>query len=67
MTVPKSEGAIGFEVVPNDGSSNAWLAWISCCRRLTRDFECYARTVAAFIRLAMTRIMLKRSTKLSVK
>jgi hypothetical protein len=28
--------------------------------RLARDFELYARTVAAFIRLAMIRIMLKR-------
>jgi transposase len=29
-------------------------------RRLARDFERYARTVAAFIHLAMIRIMLKR-------
>jgi hypothetical protein len=28
-----------------------------------RDFERYAGTVAAFVRLAMIRIMLKRSTK----
>jgi transposase len=28
-------------------------------RRLARDFERYARTVAAFIHLAMIRIMLK--------
>jgi hypothetical protein len=31
-----------------------------CFRRLARDFERYARTVAAFIHLAMIRIMLKR-------
>jgi transposase len=29
-------------------------------RRSARDFERYARTVAAFIHLAMIRIMLKR-------
>jgi len=28
-----------------------------------RDFERYATTVAAFIRLAMTRLMLKRLTR----
>ncbi len=39
------------------------FAWISRNRRLVRDFERYARTVAAFVRLAMIRIMLKRLTK----
>ena len=34
------------------------FAWISRNRRLARDFERYATTVAAFIRLAMIRIML---------
>ena len=36
------------------------FAWISRNRRLARDFERYARTVAAFFRLAMIRIMLRR-------
>ena len=36
------------------------LAWISRYRRLARDFERYATTVAAFIRRAMIRIMLRR-------
>ena len=36
------------------------FAWISLNRRLARDFERYARTVAAFMRLAMIRIMLRR-------
>ena len=39
------------------------LAWISRNRRLARDFERYARSAAAFIRLAMIRIMLRRLTK----
>jgi transposase len=37
-------------------------AWTSHNRRLARDFERYARSVAAFIRLAMIRIMLRRLT-----
>ena len=36
------------------------FAWLSRFRRLARDFERYARTVAAFIHLAMIRIMLQR-------
>ena len=36
------------------------FAWISRNRRLARDFERYAVTVAAFVRLAMIRIMLRR-------
>jgi hypothetical protein len=32
---------------------------------LARDFERYARTVAAFIRLAMIRLMLRRLTRSS--
>jgi transposase len=35
-------------------------AWLSRFRRITRDFERCARTVAALIHLAMIRIMLKR-------
>jgi putative transposase len=37
------------------------FAWLSRFRRLARDFERYARTVAAFIHLAMIRIMLKHA------
>src|SRR3954447_14931038 len=36
------------------------LAWISRCRRLTRDYERHARKAAAFVRLAMIRLMLRR-------
>ena len=36
------------------------FAWVSRNRRLARDFERYAATVVAFIRIAMIRIMLRR-------
>jgi hypothetical protein len=39
------------------------FAWFSRDRRSTRNFERYARTVAAFVRLAMNGLMLKRLTK----
>jgi len=52
-----------FVVLPKRWVVERTFAWISRYRRLARDFERYARTVAAFIRLAMIRIMLHRLTK----
>jgi transposase len=52
-----------FVVLPKRWIVERTLAWISHNRRLARDFERYARTVAAFIRLAMIRIMLRRLTR----
>jgi transposase len=54
-----------FVVLPKRWIVERTLAWISRNRRLARDFERYARTVAAFIRLAMIRLMLRRLTKLA--
>jgi transposase len=52
-----------FEVVPKRWMVERTLAWIGHCRRLARDFERYARSLAAFIRLAMIPIMLRRLTR----
>jgi transposase len=49
-----------FVVLPKRRIVERTLAWISRNRRLARDFERYARTFAAFIRLAMIRLMLRR-------
>ena len=52
-----------FVVLPKRWIVERTLAWISRNRRLARDFERYARTRAAFVRLAMIRIMLRRLTR----
>jgi transposase len=52
-----------FVVLPRRWVVERTLAWISRNRRLARDFERYARSVTAFIRLAMIRIMLRRLTR----
>jgi transposase len=52
-----------FAVLPKPWIVERTLAWISRNRRLARDYERYARTVAAFIRLAMIRLMLRRLTR----
>jgi phage-related baseplate assembly protein len=36
------------------------IGWISRNRRLARDFERHCRIAAAFVRMAMIRIMLRR-------
>ena len=52
-----------FVVLPKRWVVERTFAWIARNRRLARDFERYARTVAAFVRLAMIRIMLRRLTR----
>jgi hypothetical protein len=54
-----------FIVLPKRWIVERTFAWISRNRRLARNFERYARTVAAFIRIAMIRLMLKRLTRSS--
>jgi transposase len=46
----------GFEVLPKRWSVDRTFAWVSRNRRLARDFERYAMTVVAFVRLALIRI-----------
>ena len=61
--VKRSDTAKGFAVLPKRWVVERTLAWISHYRRLARDFERYASTVAAFIRLAMIKLMLRRLTR----
>lgn len=60
LQIVKRSDAHRFVVMPKRWIVERTLAWISRNRRLARDFERYASTVAAFIRLAMIRIMLRR-------
>ena len=55
--------AVDWEALPKRWVVERTFAWISRNRRLARDFERYARTVAAFCRLAMIRLMLRRLTR----
>jgi transposase len=60
LEIVKRSDAAGFEVLPKRWIVERTFAWISRCRRLARDFERYAHTTVAFVRLAMIRIMLRR-------
>ena len=60
LQIVKRSDVAGFEVLPKRWIVERTFAWISRNRRLARDFERYATTATAFIRLAMIRIMLRR-------
>ena len=60
LEIVKRSDAVGFKVLPKRWIVERTFAWISRNRRLARDFERYATTVIAFIRIAMIRIMLRR-------
>ena len=60
LEIVRRSDAAGFEVLPKRWIIERTFAWISSCRRLAKDFERYARTAIAFVRLAMIRIMLRR-------
>ena len=49
-----------FVVLPKRWIVERTLAWISHNRRLARDFERHVRIAAAFVRIAMIRVMLRR-------
>jgi transposase len=49
-----------FVVLPKRWLVERTIGWISRNRRLARDFERHCRIAAAFVRMAMIRIMLRR-------
>jgi len=51
-----------FVVLPKRWIVERTIGWISRNRRLARDFERNCRIAAAFVRMAMIRIMLRRLT-----
>jgi putative transposase len=50
----------GFVVLPRRWVVERTFAWLTQCRRLTKDYELLPSTSEAFIYLAMTRLMLRR-------
>jgi putative transposase len=50
----------GFQVQPRRWVVERTFAWLTDCRRLTKDYEVYAETSEAFIYLAMIQLMLRR-------
>ena len=49
-----------FQVLPRRWVVERTFAWLSRCRRLSKDYEALSETTEAWIYSAMTRLMLKR-------
>ena len=62
IEIVKRSDAHRFVVLPHRWIVERTLAWISRNRRLSRDYERHTRIAAAFVRLAMIRVMLRRNT-----
>jgi putative transposase len=58
--VKRSDEVVGFEVLPRRWVVERTLAWISRCRRLSKDYEALTETSEAYVYLAMIHLMLKR-------
>jgi transposase len=56
--------AKGFVVLPKRWIAERTFGRLCRCRRLAKDFENLSRSHAAFIILAMTRLMLRRIARL---
>jgi transposase len=63
--VKRSDTAKGFKVLPKRWIVERTFGWFGRCRRLAKDFENLSRSHAAFVILAMIRIMLRRIVRLS--
>jgi len=58
--VKRRDDVVGFEVQPHRWIVERTLAWISRCRRLSKDYEALPTSSEAFVYLAMIHLMLKR-------
>ena len=58
--VKRSDVTKGFTVLPKRWIVERTFGWLGRCRRLAKDFENTVRAHAAFVMLAMIRLMLRR-------
>jgi transposase len=60
VIVKRSDAPKGFYVLPKRWIVERTYGWLNRCRRLVKDYENLTRNHAAFIILAMIRLMLRR-------
>ena len=61
--VKRSDGEKGFKVIRKRWIVERTFGWLGRCRRLGKDFENLTRSHAAFMILAMIRLLLRRVTR----
>ena len=62
VIVRRVAGMVGFHVLPKRWIVERTFGWLGRCRRLSKDYEKLPEVSAAFIRLAMIRLLLQRRT-----
>lgn len=62
--VKRSDAAKGFHVLPRRWIVERTFSWLGRCRRLAKDYENRVRTAAAFLIMAMIRLMLRRIARM---
>jgi putative transposase len=60
LVVPKLTGQTTFVPLPKRWIVERTFSWLMKCRRLSRDYEALPESSAAWIRLAMIGLMLRR-------
>lgn len=60
QVVLRSDDHQGFTVLPRRWVVERTLAWLSACRRLSKDYEASITSSEAMIRIAMIRLMVRR-------
>ena len=60
QVVRRSPDSHPFEVLPRRWVVERTLAWLSRCRRLSKDYEELPETGEAWVHIAMVHLMLKR-------
>ena len=58
--VRRSEGAVGFEVLPRRWVVERTFGWLGRYRRLSKDYEFHTRSSESMVHLAMTHVMVRR-------
>lgn len=58
--VKRSDTAKGFVILPRRWIVERTFGWLGRCRRLAKDYENRVRTAAAFLLMALIRLMLRR-------
>ena len=58
--VERARGEKGFRPLPKRWVVERTFAWLGKCRRLSKDYEALIESAVAWIRLAMSRLMLRR-------
>lgn len=62
--VKRSDAAKGFVVLPKRWIVERTFGWLGRCRRLAKDYETRSRAAAAFLVMALIRLMLRRIARM---